>query len=109
MTGQDDDRESRDGLLICVEPCGDGWSVRCASVVRDMSFLSGREAEKAAIRLGGWLSRSGRPVELHVIVRGGVLAGRFLFTPWSALYARRDVAPLGGMAAETNTPAIGAA
>ncbi|HEY2179951.1 MAG TPA: hypothetical protein VGH15_15380 [Caulobacteraceae bacterium] len=64
--------------VIVVEPFAHGWAVRQPAVDNSQVFSSGAKAEDAARRLGARLAGAGQPAEIHVYVRGGTLAGRFL-------------------------------
>jgi hypothetical protein len=64
--------------VIVVEPFAHGWAVRQPAVDNSQVFASGAKAEDAAMRLGARLANAGHPAEIHVYMRGGALAGRFL-------------------------------
>ena len=68
-------------VRIDVAPCGDGWAVRCAGVVNEQIFRSGRTAEHVARRLGERLAAAGRWAEIHIRLRNGRPVGRFVCTP----------------------------
>ncbi|MBS0334714.1 MAG: hypothetical protein JSS35_18240 [Proteobacteria bacterium] len=68
-------------MRIQVEPCGDGWAVRCAAFANEQLFRSGRTAEHVARRLGERLAAAGRWAEIHVRLRNGGSAGRFVCAP----------------------------
>ncbi|HXU99750.1 MAG TPA: hypothetical protein VG166_04570 [Caulobacteraceae bacterium] len=64
--------------VIVVEPFAHGWAVKHPTVDNSQLFSSGAKAEDAAMRLGARLADAGEPAEIHVYLRGGTLAGRFL-------------------------------
>ena len=66
---------------IHVDPHGEGWAVRADSLDEPLLFVSGAEAEETARILGEKFAFTGRPAEIHVRLRDGRTAGRFLFTP----------------------------
>lgn len=64
--------------LIIVEARGEGWAIRSDRLAADMTFRSGAAAEQAARNLAERLARAGRRVEVHIRMRNGALAGRFV-------------------------------
>lgn len=68
-------------VRIEVVPCGDGWAVRCTGILNDQLFRSGRAAEHAARRLGGRIADAGKWAEIHLHLRNGGVAGRFVCVP----------------------------
>jgi hypothetical protein len=80
--------------LISLEPLGEGWTVRVDSFANDMVFLSGSKAEDAAMRLGRRLAEAGRSAEVRILIRGGVLAARFVFTPATPAAQWREAIPV---------------
>lgn len=70
-------------LQIQVEPCGEGWAVKCDGVGNEQLFRSGRTAERVARRLGARLAAAGNWAEIHVRLRNGDVAGRFVCPPAS--------------------------
>lgn len=80
----DDDELTQSGgepVRIEVAPCGDGWAVRCAGILNEQLFRSGRAAEHAARRLGGRIADAGKWAEIHLHLRNGAVAGRFVCVP----------------------------
>lgn len=67
--------------VILVAPSGDGWAVRSEHLCGELTFRSGHQAEDAAKQLGARLAAAGAPAEVHIYLRGGALAGRFVCTP----------------------------
>jgi len=65
---------------VVVEPFGDVWSVRVEDTEPQL-FTRGREAENAAKGIAERLAAAGDQVELHLSLRNGQLAGRFVCLP----------------------------
>lgn len=65
---------------VVVEPFGDVWSVRVEDTEPQL-FARGREAENAAKGIAERLAAAGDQVELHLSLRNGQLAGRFVCLP----------------------------
>ena len=66
--------------LIIVAPAPGGWSVR-RDGAEAWVFESGAQAEWSARKLGEALAQSGLAAEIHVVLKDGSLAGRFLCHP----------------------------
>ena len=68
-----------EGRSITVEPCGEGWTVRCDEVCEPVIFLSAARAEQHAKVLAVAIARSGSDVRLRVTDRdySVVGAGRY--------------------------------
>ena len=66
--------------LITVAPAPGGWSVS-RDGAPSWVFESGAQAEWSARKLGEALAQSGLAAEIHVVLRDGSLAGRFLCHP----------------------------
>jgi hypothetical protein len=64
--------------LIIVKPALGGWQVACDARGHRQCFASGATAEAAARQLGGAIARGGQTAEIHIFLRDGSLAGRFL-------------------------------
>lgn len=67
--------------LITVMPTFGGWRVACEGRTHHQSFQSGATAEAAARQLGEAIARGGQPAEIHIFLRDGSLAGRFVCAP----------------------------
>ena len=67
--------------VITVAPIMGGWTVQHDVAGNAMLFKSGAKAEAAARELGGNLAQKGEPAEIHIYLRDGSLAGRFLCPP----------------------------
>ena len=65
---------------VVVEPIGDVWSVRVDDTEPQL-FARGRAAESAAKRIAETLAAAGDRVELHLFLRNGELAARFVCLP----------------------------
>lgn len=65
---------------VVVEPFGDVWSVRVDDTEPQL-FTRGREAEGAAKKISETLAAAGDHVELHLYLRDGQLAARFVCLP----------------------------
>ncbi len=65
---------------VVVEPFGDVWSVRVEDTEPQL-FARGREAENSAKGIAERLAAAGDQVELHLSLRNGQLAGRFVCLP----------------------------
>ncbi|HCW49365.1 hypothetical protein ACLBV5_14540 [Brevundimonas sp. M1A4_2e] len=65
---------------VFVEPFGDVWSVRVDDTQPQL-FARGREAENVAKRIAERLAAAGDQVELHLSLRNGQLAARFVCLP----------------------------
>lgn len=65
---------------VVVEPFGDVWSVRVDETEPQL-FTRGREAEGAAKKISEALAAAGDHVELHLYLRDGQLAARFVCLP----------------------------
>lgn len=65
-------------LLISVAPAGEGWAVHSDALDRDLTFAGGRPAEVAARSLADRIARAGQTAEVHIFLRGGALAGKFV-------------------------------
>ena len=70
--------------VISVHAADGGWSVRSSEIDNEMMFLSGAKAEKAARRLGETLAAEGRAAEIHIFLRDGTQAARFVCAPTEA-------------------------
>jgi hypothetical protein len=66
---------------ISVTPAGDGWTVRHAGAIEPTVFRSGAKAEDAARRLAQAMAEAGHHAEIKIILRDGVVAGRFVCAP----------------------------
>lgn len=65
---------------IVVEPAGDVWAVRVDDVEPQL-FVRGRAAEATARNLAETLAAAGDPVEIHLFLRNGERAARFVCLP----------------------------
>lgn len=65
---------------VVVEPFGDVWSVRVDDTEPQL-FARGRKAESAAKNIAETLAAAGEHVELHLYLRNGQQAARFLCLP----------------------------
>jgi len=63
---------------ILVTALSDGWKVTLDDIDNDMVFRSGREAERTARRLADRLARAGVDSEIHLHLKDGSLAAKFL-------------------------------
>jgi hypothetical protein len=68
-------------FVISVRPMDDGWRVHGDTLEHGMSFLSGADAEGAARVLAERYADAGRSTEIHVFLRDGSLAGRYVGVP----------------------------
>jgi hypothetical protein len=66
---------------VIVTPMGTGWAVRCEGVENDMLFRSGAKAEAAARQFAEALAEGGDAVQIHIQLRDGASAARFLCVP----------------------------
>lgn len=67
-------------LEIIVEPFGDAWGVRVDRAEPQL-FTRGSLAEEAARTLAYRLAEAGKPVEVHILLRDGRRAARFVCLP----------------------------
>lgn len=65
---------------VVVEPAGDVWAVRVDDVEPQL-FMRGRAAEATARNLAETLAAAGDPVEIHLFLRNGERAARFVCLP----------------------------
>lgn len=65
---------------IVVQPVGAGWELRAPGLEPQM-FRTGGSAENAARTLAEALARNGQQIELHLLLRDGELAAKFLCLP----------------------------
>jgi len=65
-------------LVISVAPAGEGWAVSSEALENDLTFDRGARAEAAARALAERYASAGRPAEVEIFLRDGVLAGRFM-------------------------------
>lgn len=65
-------------IVISVRPSAEGWIVSREGIGREAIFPSGARAEAAARRLMDELSGQGEAAELHIYLKDGTLAGRFV-------------------------------
>jgi hypothetical protein len=68
-------------FTISIRAAQDGWSVQGDTFENGMMFLSGAEAELAALSLAQRYSDVGQPTEIAVFLRDGSLAGRYVSVP----------------------------
>lgn len=66
---------------VIVEPLGSGWAVRSEALDNLMVFRSGRAAERAGRDLALRLASGGEPAELHLRLKDGSKAARFVCLP----------------------------
>jgi hypothetical protein len=83
--------------VIAVTALPDGWRLTVDEMANDMIFRSGRQAERAARRLADRLARAGLSSEIHVHLKDGSLAARFLCP---ARRQARTLPAFGGEAGE---------
>ena len=69
--------------VISVRPAHDGWTLTCSAAHGSLFFAQAREAEDAAREIGEGLASEGQPTEVHVHLRGGTMAARFVCIPYS--------------------------
>lgn len=67
--------------LVIVEPVGGAWLVRADAIGFSEHFQNGRDAELAAKALATKIEASGSAAEIEIFLRGGALAGRFVWPP----------------------------
>lgn len=65
---------------VVVEPFGDAWAVRVDEVEPQL-FARGRAAEDAAKSIAEALAAAGDHVEIHLFLRNGTKAARFVCLP----------------------------
>lgn len=75
---------------VVVEPLEPGWAVRTGAFANPMVFRSGSAAERAGRDLALSLASAGAPAELHLRLKDGTTAARFVCLP----PAGRDPDPL---------------
>ena len=68
-------------IMIRIQAAQHGWSVEGDTLENGMVFLSGAEAENAALALAQRYSDAGQPTEIEVFLRDGSLAGRYVSAP----------------------------
>ncbi len=68
-------------IMIRIHAAQDGWSLEGDTLEAGMMFLSGAEAEAAALGLAQRYSDAGQPTEIEVFLRDGSLAGRYVSAP----------------------------
>ena len=66
---------------VVVEPLGSGWAVRSDALDNLMVFRSGSAAERAGRGLALRLASGGEPAELHLRLKDGSKAARFVCLP----------------------------
>ncbi len=66
--------------VITVAPRDGGWTMR-SGAAEPVYFASGAEAEWCARKLGEAMAEAGAAADVHIMLRDGGLAGRFLFQP----------------------------
>jgi len=66
---------------VSVVPAAEGWAVRSDAIDNEMIFKSGARAEAAARRVAQALAAAGQAVKLHIHLRDGALAARFVVPP----------------------------
>jgi acetylornithine/succinyldiaminopimelate/putrescine aminotransferase len=76
------------GLTISITAAQAGWRVQGDTLENGMMFLSGAEAENAAVQLAQRYADAGQATEIEVYLRNGALAGRYVSVP--------DLQGLGG-------------
>jgi hypothetical protein len=64
--------------VITVAPSHGAWVVERRAKTRPQTFRSGATAEAAARQLGEAIARGGEPAEIHILLRDGSLAERFI-------------------------------
>lgn len=67
--------------VITVEATQGGWTVQHEVAENAMMFRSGAKAEAAARDLASALAQRGAASEIHIYLRDGSLAGRYLCSP----------------------------
>jgi hypothetical protein len=67
--------------VITVTPTQGGWTVQHDVADNPMMFHSGAKAEAAARDLGDALAQRGAAAEIHIYLRDGTFAGRFVCAP----------------------------
>jgi hypothetical protein len=67
--------------VIMVAPTESGWRVHSQSLSIDQHFQSGATAEVTAKALAEDLADEGVPTEIHIFLRDGRSAGKFVCPP----------------------------
>jgi hypothetical protein len=73
--------ELRMGLTISITAAQAGWRVQGDTLENGMMFLSGAEAENAALQLAQRYADVGQATEIEVFLKDGTLAGRYVSVP----------------------------
>ncbi len=68
-------------LVISVHAEADGWRLQGDTLEHGLVFRSGAEAEGVARSLAERYAQAGRATEIHVFLRDGSLAGRYVSVP----------------------------
>jgi hypothetical protein len=69
------------GLTISITAAQAGWRVQGDTLENGMMFLSGAEAEAAAVQLAQRYADVGQTTEIEVFLKDGTLAGRYVSVP----------------------------
>ena len=68
-------------VVISVQPSADRWILSSRALDLDLSFESGAQAERAGRHLLNELLGEGHAAELHIYLKDGRQAGRFVGGP----------------------------
>lgn len=68
-------------LTLTVAPVEGGWTLKSSDIDLDLAFASGRQAEAQGREFASRLARTGRHVELEIILRDGSLAATIPYGP----------------------------
>jgi hypothetical protein len=62
---------------ITIRPIDNAWVVSAKTLGADLFFFSGGRAEATARGLAKRMARAGQAAEVEIVLRNGVVAGRF--------------------------------
>ena len=69
--------------VVSVRPAHDGWAVASSAGHGPFLFARASDAEDAALEIGEDLANDGEPSEVHIHLRDGTMAARFVCGPYS--------------------------